>query len=91
MWIGWLSSKEANPSGTAVRTICKPPRLDEVCALGSSKYQVLAAGSTRDEVRTFGSTGNEVRAVGSDLRKVGTARGRSGRLDLRRGGPTVRI
>ena len=65
MRIGWLSSKEINPSGTAVRVRGKS-HLDEVCALGSSKDQVLAAGSTRDEVRTFGSNGNEVRAVGSD-------------------------
>ena len=65
MWIGWLSSKGVNPSGTAVRMRGKS-HLDEVCALGSSKHQVSAARSTRDEVRTFGSNGNEVRAVGSD-------------------------
>ena len=79
MRIGWLTTTEVNPSGTAVRTIYKPSRLDEVCALGSSKNQVLAARSTRDEVETFGSNGNEVGAVGFDLMEVGTARGRSGK------------
>ena len=80
MRIGWLTTKEVNPSGTAVRVTYKPSRLDEVCALGSSKNQVLAARFTRDEVGTFGSDGNEVRAVGSDLMEVGTARGRSSKV-----------
>ena len=80
MRIGWLTTKEVNPNGTAVRVTYKPSRLDEVCALGSSKNQVLAARSTRDEVGTFGSDGNEVRAVGSDLMEVGTARGRSNKV-----------
>ena len=75
MRIGWLTTKEVNPSGTAVRVRGKS-HLDEVCALGSSKHQVSAARSTRDEVGTLGSNGNEVRAVGSDWMEVGTARRR---------------
>ena len=57
---------------------CKS-HLDEVCALGSGKDQVLAARSTRDEVGTLGSNGNEVRAVGSDVMEVGIARRRFGK------------
>ena len=62
MRIGWFSTRGINPSETAVRVRGRS-HLDEVCALGSGKDQVLAARSTREEVVTLGSNGDQVRTA----------------------------
>ena len=90
MRIGWLTTKEVNPSGTAPRVRCRS-HLDEVCALGSSRHQVLAAGSQGMRSGPSDLTGTrsepldptELRSRGTrdleqgEVRTVGSPEGRS--------------